>query len=94
MSEHLNLKDRLEEAKAEVQRIEKALKSATCEDAGHDWISIGGSNAGCNPECSCSVPVFECIRCGASDYGFNDEARVVIRDCEHINGPWPNSADF
>lgn len=87
----LKLKDRLDDAKAEVERLERAMKSATCEEAGHDWYTLGGSNAGCHADCACSVPVFECKRCGACDYGFNEEARVLIRDCEHLNGPWEDS---
>lgn len=52
-----------------------------CE-AGHDWQSIGGANAGCHPLCSCSVPVNRCSRCGDSDYGDNPEAAATRADCE------------
>ena len=53
-----------------------------CE-RGHDWQSIGGCNAGCDPDyCGCSVPVNVCARCGDSDYGDNDEAEKVRADCK------------
>ena len=52
-----------------------------CE-AGHDLRSVGGCNAGCHEDCSCSVPVYECFRCHAAcDYGDNDEAEQVRADC-------------
>lgn len=84
----LKLKDRLEEAKNEVLRLERAMLSATCLDAGHDWKSIGGTNAGCCRDCGCSVPVLQCTRCGDSDYGFNDEASDVRAKCFELNGSW------
>lgn len=51
-----------------------------CE-RGHDWQSIGGCNAGCHDDCSCSVPVNTCSRCPACDYGQNLEAEQVRADC-------------
>jgi hypothetical protein len=51
-----------------------------CEN-GHDWKSVGGANAGCGKNCSCSVPVHECTRCGDSDYGQNDEAETIRDEC-------------
>jgi hypothetical protein len=51
-----------------------------CE-AGHDWQSTGGCNAGCHDDCSCSVPVRICTRCGDCDYGDNAEAEQVRADC-------------
>lgn len=56
-----------------------------CE-AGHDWQSVGGCNAGCHAECGCSVPVYTCSRCGDCDYGDNDEARVVRKRCADLWG--------
>ncbi len=52
-----------------------------CE-AGHDWISSGGCCAGCHRDCNCSVPVNECSRCGALDYGLNPEAFQIVAMCE------------
>jgi hypothetical protein len=49
--------------------------------AGHDWQSIGGCNAGCHDKCACSVPVHRCSRCGDCDYGENTEAEQVRADC-------------
>lgn len=51
-----------------------------CE-AGHDMQSIGGCNAGCDPDCSCSVPVHTCTRCGDCDYGKNEEADRIRARC-------------
>lgn len=36
------LAERLEQARAEVRRLERLALSATCVDLGHDWQSIGG----------------------------------------------------
>lgn len=55
-------------------------------DAGHDWQSIGGCNAGCHDNCSCSVPVNTCSRCGDCDYGDNDEAKQVRSSCAALWG--------
>lgn len=57
-----------------------------CEE-GHDMHSIGGCNAGCHADCSCSVPVNVCRRCGDSDYGDNPEAEQVRADCALRFGP-------
>ncbi len=54
--------------------------------AGHDWVSKGGCNAGCHEFCSCSVPVNECSRCGDCDYGKNDEATLVRSKCADLWG--------
>lgn len=54
----------------------------SCRD-GHKYDQFrGGKNAGCElgTLCSCSVPVYECF-CGDCDYGENDEAREIIREC-------------
>jgi len=53
-----------------------------CE-AGHDWQSIGGCNAGCDQGawCCCSIPVNQCSRCGDCDYGENEEADRVRAEC-------------
>jgi hypothetical protein len=51
-----------------------------CE-AGHDWQSTGGCNAGCDEACGCSVPVHICARCGDCDYGDNVEADEVRSHC-------------
>lgn len=54
----------------------------TCEARGHDWVSIGGCNAGCEVDwCCCSIPVHECSRCGDCDYGENEEAQKTKRRC-------------
>lgn len=54
-----------------------------CE-RGHDMQSIGGCNAGCGDDCSCSVPVNVCSRCGVCDYGDNDDAREIRAQCAVI----------
>lgn len=72
----------LEDAKAEVDRLERLAGSATCREMGcHDWQSIGGTNASCGQFCGCSVPVLQCTRCGDCDYGENAEAEETRRKC-------------
>ncbi|QIG74733.1 hypothetical protein EVC12_098 [Rhizobium phage RHph_I42] len=44
-----------------------------CSLTGHAWQSFGGKNAGCeNPDCDCSIAVYQCALCGACDYGARD----------------------
>lgn len=57
-----------------------------CQDGNHDWKFRGGANAGCGPDCACSVPVHECAMCGDCDYGKNDEADTIRRECKLIDG--------
>lgn len=54
-----------------------------CSDVGHAWKFYGGKNAGCNDDCSCSVPVYHCVVCKDYDYGINDEGAQIIRDCKN-----------
>lgn len=54
----------------------------------HDWKHVGGCqcwNETTNRErgYECSRPVHECSKCGASDYGKNEDAD---RQCERCNG--------
>lgn len=73
---------RLEKARAEVVRLERAAAGATCAELGkHDWQSDGGCSAGCDPWCICSVPVNRCARCGDYDYGKNTDAIEIRRSC-------------
>lgn len=87
--ERLPLGEALDRAKAEVERLERAVKQATCAEVGrHTWVLMGGRNCGCVDQdgrgCgSCSVPVYECSVCKDCDYGENDEARQIIEQCEH-----------
>jgi hypothetical protein len=75
------LAQQLDHARAEVERLERAAAAATCAEVGqHDMKHMGGRNCGCENG-GCSVPVHVCSRCGACDYGENDEAREVRRDC-------------
>lgn len=77
-----DLAKRLDDARAEVARLERQAAGATCREMGeHDWKSIGGCNAGCGELCGCSVPVHQCTRCGDCDYGENAEAEQVRADC-------------
>lgn len=48
----------------------------------HQWVCIGGRNAGCSDICDCSVPVHKCSICGDYDYGENAEAEDVIKKCD------------
>ncbi len=73
----------LYEARANLERLERAAAAATCREMGrHDWQSYGGANASCgHPGCGCSVPVNVCSRCGDCDYGDNAEAERTRREC-------------
>lgn len=84
MSNTRNLLVELEEARAKVAQIEREVAAGPCREVGHDWQSTGGCNAGCSLECSCSVPVNECTKCRACDYGTNAEADEVRRKCERM----------
>lgn len=76
------LVDRLNDARAEVSRLERQMAAATCAEVGHRWVSIGGCNAGCEPNCCCSVPVHECSVCKDCDYGENEEAKIIRKRCD------------
>lgn len=77
-----DLAEKLDAARAQVERLERQAAAATCAELGrHDWHSSGGCNAGCGPDCYCSVPVHECARCKDCDYGENAEAVEVRRQC-------------
>lgn len=61
-----------------------------CQD-GHKWEFVGGRNCGCaavarHQREGCSVPVHRCSNCGDYDYGDNDDARQVKKDCEDCYG--------
>jgi hypothetical protein len=77
-----NLSEQIEAAEAHLEWLKRQAKVTKCAEIGaHDWVHIGGRNAGCHRDCSCSVPVHECSRCGDCDYGINEEASDVIRCC-------------
>lgn len=77
----MTLTEQLEAAQAEVERIKREIAGAPCAEVGHRWKHIGGSNAGCDPWCCCSVPVHKCAVCGDCDYGDNAEAREIRTGC-------------
>jgi hypothetical protein len=77
----MTLRAQLAEAEAQAALLRRRIAGATCAEAGHDWHSLGGCNAGCSPDCCCSVPVHECRRCGDSDYGDNADAGSIRADC-------------
>lgn len=75
------LADKLEAARAEVVRLERQAAHAICIELGCNMVSLGGCNCGCHEGACCSVPVNRCTRCGDCDYGDNDEAEDVRRQC-------------
>ncbi len=83
-----NLSDQIEAARAEVARLERIAATATCRELGCDMQSVGGCNAGCDENCSCSVPVNKCTRCGDCDYGDNVEAAETKRQCAGEDRKW------
>lgn len=80
------LADRLEAARAEVARLEQEFRQGPCREVGHTWKFLGGANAGCSDTCGCSVSVHVCEKCGDCDYGDNEEAVQIRKDCEERNG--------
>ena len=70
-------------ASAWFKRGYRSGRRALCKNDQHEWQHVGGRNAGCCDECSCSVPVHQCARCGDWDYGDNDEAAEIIRQCDY-----------
>lgn len=81
----MTLTDQLEAAQAEVERIKRQIAGAPCVEVGHRWKHIGGCNAGCDPDCYCSIPVHKCEVCGQCDYGDNAEAREVLAECTNAD---------
>lgn len=79
----MTTRDRMDELRRELARLEALSEHGPCEDHGHDWVSFGGANAGCDSgdECGCSVPVNVCRKCGDCDYGENEEARRTVDEC-------------
>ena len=82
------LAEEIREAEARVELLKRRALQTTCAEMGeHDWKHIGGRNAACGDrDCSCSVPVYECRRCGVCDYGENEEAKQKLKECAE-SGP-------
>ena len=83
-----DLRERLETAEAEVAALKRQIAGASCQEVGHDWQFYGGKNAGCCDWCDCSVPVYRCSKCGDFDYGENDEAEQIRRECADTRREW------
>lgn len=67
---------------AHLEAEARELRQEECQKRGrHKWATVGGGNAGCGPDCECSVPVKECLDCELYDYGDNAEAREVEEAC-------------
>lgn len=76
----MSLADQIADAEAVLAAL-RAKAALSCKDGRHDWKMIGGANAGCGPDCACSVPVHRCESCGDYDYGENDEAERTRGRC-------------
>jgi hypothetical protein len=77
--------DELHRLIAEAQVLAGGLHQ--CAALGHKWIFMGGAHCGCDDGCgACSVGVYECESCGDCDYGDNDEADEIRRDCAMRRG--------
>lgn len=82
-----DLAQQIDRAKANLESLERQAAAATCDALGrHDWQSTGGCWAACCADCSCSVPVHQCARCGEQDYGENAAAIEVIQECAERRG--------
>ena len=78
----MSLREQLVTAENEVEALKRRIAAENCREVGCDMKHIGGRNAGCDDACVCSIPVYECTKCGDSDYGDNAEARDKIDQCE------------
>lgn len=78
------LVEQLERAEAEAARLRREIAQGPCREYGHDWQLKGGMNAGCGPDCGCSVPVHVCAKCGDCDYGDNTEANEARAACADL----------
>lgn len=76
-----DLLNQLAEAEATAARIRREIAQGPCREFGHAWQFHGGRNAGCGPDCSCSVPVGVCAKCGDCDYGDTPEADNIRAEC-------------
>lgn len=74
-----------EAAKARVDQLARQIAAGPCKAVGHDWQSTGGCNAGCGPDCFCSVPVNVCAKCGDCDYGENEDADKERARCAALH---------
>lgn len=78
-----DLANQIVDAEANLAALKREAARADCEAMGeHDFLCIGWCSAGCDERCVCSIPVYECRRCGACDYGVNGEAKSIMEDCE------------
>ena len=79
-----NLEAELEEAEARLALLKQLQAAGNCAENGHEMVFYGGAWAGCCAECSCSVPVYHCKHCGLCDYGDNEEAEDIRKECGGI----------
>ncbi|KAA0571114.1 hypothetical protein [Azospirillum sp. Sh1] len=77
----MNLLEQIIATEAKLAQLRQQLAAAPCAEVGHRWKHVGGANAGCGPDCGCSVPVHRCEACGDCDYGENEEAREKLAAC-------------
>lgn len=73
----MTLRDEIKELEAKLTYLRHKEATGGCAEVGHRWKFIGGSNAGCGPNCCCSVPVCECKVCRDCDYGEPERAKVI-----------------
>ena len=77
----MDLLDELAKVEAQAHALRREIAQGPCREYGHDWQFYGGANAGCGPDCGCSVPVNVCSKCGDCDYGQNAEAPKIRAEC-------------
>lgn len=71
------LQDQIEAAEAHLAILRQQAAASTCAVAGHRWQVVGGANAGCDDDCSCTTLVRECAVCGTCDYGEPGRSGVI-----------------
>lgn len=80
----MGLNEEIKQKKAELAQLEQRAKIASCEEVGHNWVFVGARACGCNDEGECSLPVYECKKCGLCDYGDNIEADAMRKHCAEL----------
>lgn len=79
----MTLANEIKDAESNLAALKRQYQKSSCIERGScNMQHLGGKNAGCGDDCSCSVPVHVCSVCGDSDYGDNSEAKQTIEDCE------------
>jgi hypothetical protein len=76
----------LAELEAKAAAVRRQIAQGPCVQYGHTWKLLGGRNVACSEDCSCSVSVYVCEKCGDCDYGDNAERDEIVMECAERYG--------